>query len=58
MRDADVALECYQENQVLRRVAAAAVEETGGLFVYLEDAPDYVDKWTNAARNAGLPLKN
>jgi glycerol-3-phosphate dehydrogenase len=58
VRDADVALECYQENQVLRRVAAAAVEETGGLFVYLEgDAPDYVDKWTNAARNAGLPFE-
>jgi glycerol-3-phosphate dehydrogenase len=58
VRDADVALECYQENQILRRVAAAAVEETGGLFVYLEgDDPDYVDKWTNAARNAGLPFE-
>ena len=58
VRDADVALECYQENQILRRGAAAAVEETGGFFIHLEgDDPDYVDKWTNAAENAGLPFE-
>ncbi|MEG3067883.1 MAG: FAD-dependent oxidoreductase [Syntrophaceticus schinkii] len=28
VRDGDVARECYQENQILRRVAAGAIEET------------------------------
>ena len=58
VRDGGVARECYQENQILRRVAAAAVEETGGLFVHLKgDDPDYVERWTDAAKSAGLPFE-
>lgn len=58
VRDGDVARECYQENQILRRVAAGAIEETGGLFVHLKgDDPDYIMRWTDAAKSAGLPFE-
>ena len=58
VRDGGVARECYQENLILRRVAAAAIEETGGLFVHLKgDDPDYIDRWINAMKDAGLPFE-
>jgi glycerol-3-phosphate dehydrogenase len=58
VRDRSVARECYRENQILRRVAAAAVEETGGFFVHLEgDAPVYAERWAEAATSAGIPFR-
>ena len=43
-RDADAARECIVENRVVRRIAAFAVEDTGGYFVATPDDPDdYVD---------------
>ncbi|MGB4504179.1 MAG: anaerobic glycerol-3-phosphate dehydrogenase subunit GlpA [Syntrophaceticus sp.] len=58
VRDGGVARECYQENQILRRVAAGAVEETGGLFVHLKgDDPDYVERWVDASKSAGIPFE-
>lgn len=58
VKDTEVARECHEENQILRRVAAAAVEETGGLFVYLKgDDPDYAERWATAAKEAGLPYE-
>lgn len=58
VKDSEVARECYDENQILRRVAAAAVEDTGGLFVYLKgDDPDYAARWAAAAKEASLPYE-
>lgn len=58
VRDGCVARECYQENQILRRVAAAAVEETGGFFVHIKgDDADYVECWKDASKSAGLPFE-
>ena len=43
-RDANAARECIVENRVVRRIAAFAVEDTGGYFVATPDDPDdYVD---------------
>ena len=43
-RDADAARECIVENRIVRRIAAFAVEDTGGYFVATPDDPDdYVD---------------
>jgi len=58
VKDSEVARECYEENQIMRRVAAAAIEDTGGLFVYLKgDDPDYAAQWAATAKEAGLPYE-
>jgi glycerol-3-phosphate dehydrogenase len=45
-RDRDAARECIVENRVVRRIAAFAVEDTGGYFVATPDDPDdYVDEF-------------
>src|SRR5262249_6168008 len=38
--DPAAARECIAENRIVRRIAAPEVEETGGLFCWLEDDPD------------------
>jgi glycerol-3-phosphate dehydrogenase len=54
--DPAVAAECIRENRVLRRIAGACVEPTGGLLVALEgDHPDWLDDRVAACREAGLP---
>jgi glycerol-3-phosphate dehydrogenase len=43
MKDAAAARECIAENRVLRRIAPASIEDTGGYFVATPDDPeDYV----------------
>ncbi|HEU4571303.1 MAG TPA: anaerobic glycerol-3-phosphate dehydrogenase subunit GlpA, partial [Candidatus Limnocylindrales bacterium] len=43
-RDLAAANECIRENRVLRRIAAATIEDTGGYFVATPDDPeDYVE---------------
>lgn len=54
-RDAAAATECIRENRVLRRVAAHAVEDTGGYFVATpEDPDDYVDAFPGTCAAAGV----
>jgi len=44
VKDPDAAVECVEENAIVRRVAADAVEDTGGLFVTTpDDDPGYGD---------------
>lgn len=57
VRDPEAARECWQENQILRRHIPSAIEDTGGLFVNLdEDPPDYADKFLAACRDCGIPV--
>ena len=43
-KDALAARECIAENRILRRIAPASIEDTGGYFVATPDDPDdYVD---------------
>jgi glycerol-3-phosphate dehydrogenase len=52
------ATECAEENAVVTRIAAEAVEETGGLFVTTPaDDPDYADRFLAGCAAAGVPAQ-
>jgi glycerol-3-phosphate dehydrogenase len=56
--DPDAAVECLEENIVLRRIARSAVEDTGGIFVLLPGGdPGYADKWLAGCRAVGIPAE-
>ncbi|WP_084665742.1 FAD-dependent oxidoreductase [Thermanaeromonas toyohensis] len=58
IQDSDVALECYRENQILRRIAGKAIENTGGYFVYLPgDDYEYLKQWVKVARRLKIPVE-
>jgi glycerol-3-phosphate dehydrogenase len=55
MRDSQAARECIVENRILRRIAPASIEATGGYFVATPDDPeDYVDGFPAACAAAGI----
>lgn len=46
---------CIEENAVLRRIAPATIEPTGGYFVATPDDPDdYLDRFPDACAAAGI----
>ena len=52
------ATECAEENATLRRVAAGAIEDTGGFFVTTPaDDPDYADRFLAACGEASVPVQ-
>lgn len=54
--DPESATECAQENAILRRIHAGAVEETGGLFVVgPNDDPEYSEGFLAAANKTRVP---
>lgn len=54
-RDRVAARECIRENRVLRRIAPASIEDTGGYFVATPDDPDdYVDEFPSNCRAADV----
>ncbi len=56
VEDAPAARECIAENRVLRRIAPACIEDTGGWFVATPDDPDdYVDRFAQACVEASVP---
>ena len=56
--DPHSAADCARENEVLRRIAPAAIEDTGGLFVALpEDPPEFAERWLAACRKIGVPVR-
>ena len=56
--DPQSATECAEENVILRRIQADAVEDTGGLFVVAPgDDPAYADKFLAGARATGVPAR-
>jgi len=55
VKDSQAARECIDENRVLRRIAPASVEDTGGYFVATPDDPDdYLDVFPAACEKAGI----
>ena len=57
--DPEAARECIMENTILRRIAAPAVEETGGLFVRTPGDPaEFEDSWIQACGGAGIAIEN
>lgn len=53
--DPESATQCADENAILRRINADALEDVGGLFVLTPDDPeDYADRFLPAALKAGV----
>jgi glycerol-3-phosphate dehydrogenase len=58
VRDPEAAKECIDENRIVRRIAAPAVEDTGGLFCWLEGDPeDYPELLLAGCRTAGIEVE-
>lgn len=58
VNDPDSARECIEENMILRRIAKLCVEITEGFFVLTpEDNPDFVPKWLEGCKKAGIDAK-
>lgn len=53
--DPEGAVECIEENETLRDIAGHCINDTGGLFVQLEqDDPDYFDEKLEACHEHGI----
>ena len=56
--DPEGAAECIEESDVLRDIAGACLEETGGLFVSLDDDDaDYFEEKREACEAVGIPTE-
>ncbi len=54
--DADTARECYEENQILRRIAPQAIEPNDGLFIAVnEEDLVHLPAFMAGCRSAGIP---
>lgn len=57
-RDEEAAIECIQENMILKKTVPGSIEQTGGLFAKLpEDDHDYVQKWLAGCKKAGINVE-
>ncbi len=58
VKDKPAAKECIQENQILRRIAPQAIEDTGGFFVVLDDVDEaYVPTFLAGCAQVGIPTE-
>src|SRR3954469_2421419 len=58
VKDPDAAVECIEENVILRRIAADCIEDPGGLFVTPpDDAPAYGDEFLAGCARTGVPTE-
>ena len=58
VKDMESAVECIQENRILKKIANHCIEETGGLFVTLpDDDPTFHDRLLTGCRFAGIPAR-
>jgi len=56
--DRESAVECIEENGVLRQIAAQCIEPNGGLFVALDDDDlVYADRFLEGAAACGIPVE-
>ncbi|MDF1486888.1 anaerobic glycerol-3-phosphate dehydrogenase subunit GlpA [Tessaracoccus caeni] len=56
--DPESATECAEENVILKRIQADAIEDTGGLFVTTAvDAEDFADGYAAACVKAKVPIE-
>ncbi len=58
VKDHESAVECINENKILKKIASHCIEETGGLFVTLpEDDPAYHRNLLECCKYAGIEAK-
>ncbi|MDP1899975.1 MAG: FAD-dependent oxidoreductase [Rubrivivax sp.] len=54
--DLEAAIECRQENELLKRLAPQCIEATAGLFVAVEgDDPGFAERFPELCRRAAIP---
>ncbi|HWI21301.1 MAG TPA: anaerobic glycerol-3-phosphate dehydrogenase subunit GlpA [Baekduia sp.] len=57
VKDPRAARECIDENKILRKVATATIEDTGGLFVSTPQDPiEFGDELLQGCRDTGVPI--
>jgi glycerol-3-phosphate dehydrogenase len=58
VKDPQSAVECIEENRILRRTHAHCIEDSGGMFVVTpEDEGPYPDKFKAACLKVGIPCE-
>jgi glycerol-3-phosphate dehydrogenase len=58
VKDPQSAIECIEENRILRRTHTHCIEDTGGFFVVTpEDEGDYPDRFKAACAKVGIPCE-
>lgn len=58
VKDPQSAIECIEENRILRRTHTHCIEDTGGFFVVTpEDEGDYPDHFRAACAKVGIPCE-
>ena len=58
LHDPEAARECWQENQILRRIAPQAIEPNGGLFVALNERDRSLQaEFVERCRSIGIPAR-
>jgi glycerol-3-phosphate dehydrogenase len=58
VNDAESAVECIEENRLLRRIAPGSFEENDGLFVAVDDEDlDYLPAFVDGCRATGIPAQ-
>jgi glycerol-3-phosphate dehydrogenase len=56
--DTEAAVECIQENIILRQIARQCIEFNSGWFVALDDKDlEYASRFAQGAQNCGIPLE-
>jgi len=58
VKDQPAAVECIEENRILRRIAPQAIEDTGGFFVALDDADEeFLPSLVKGCAEVGIPTE-
>lgn len=58
VKDQPAAVECIEENQILRRIAPQAIEDTGGFFVVLDDVDEeFMPIFLDGCATVGIPTE-
>ena len=58
VKDQPAAVECIEENQILRRIAPQAIEDTGGFFVALDDIDEeFLPIFLDGCAKVGIPTE-
>lgn len=56
VKDQPAAIECIEENRILRRIAPQAIEDTGGFFIALDDEDEeYLPRFLDGCEACGIP---
>jgi len=58
VKDVESAVECIDENRILKKIASHCIEDTGGLFITLpDDDPSYHDRLLDGCAFAGIKAR-